>query len=123
LAKEIGLNANGFETCLNSGKYQAAIKADIAEGTRVGVSGTPAFFINGRLVSGAQPLPSRASSTMNWRATLPRRAGVAKGTFSSELEPRQLSAGFLSSDETFRLKSVENPKDFDRFFLRGAREE
>jgi hypothetical protein len=60
---------------------------------------------------------------MNWRATLPRRVGVAKGTFSSELEPRQLSAGFLSSDETFRLKSVENPKDFDRFFLRGAREE
>ena len=56
LAKEIGLNANGFETCMNSGKYQAAIKEDIAEGNRVGVSGTPAFFINGRQISGAQPL-------------------------------------------------------------------
>jgi protein-disulfide isomerase len=32
------------------------IKNDIDEGQRVGVTGTPAFFINGRLVSGAQPL-------------------------------------------------------------------
>ena len=56
LANEVGLNANDFETCVNSGKYQAAIKEDIAEGNRVGVSGTPAFFINGRQISGAQPL-------------------------------------------------------------------
>ncbi len=60
LAKEIGLNANGFETCVNSGKYQAAIKEDIAEGNRVGVTGTPAFFINGRIISGAQPLEAFA---------------------------------------------------------------
>ena len=60
LAKEIGLNANGFETCVNSGKYQAAIKEDIAEGNRIGVSGTPAFFINGRIISGAQPLEAFA---------------------------------------------------------------
>lgn len=56
IAKEIGLNENSFETCLGSGKFQAAIKEDIAEGNRVGVGGTPAFFINGRLISGAQPL-------------------------------------------------------------------
>ncbi len=56
LAKEVGLDAITFDTCLGSGKYQAAIKQDIAEGNRVGVSGTPAFFINGRILSGAQPL-------------------------------------------------------------------
>ncbi len=56
IAKEVGLNAAAFETCLGSGKYMAAIKKDIAEGQRVGVNGTPAFFINGRLISGAQPL-------------------------------------------------------------------
>jgi protein-disulfide isomerase len=56
LAKELGLDAVAFEICLGSGKYQAAIKQDIEEGTRAGVSGTPAFFINGRLISGAQPL-------------------------------------------------------------------
>jgi protein-disulfide isomerase len=60
LAKGIGLNPSAFETCLNSGKYQAAIKEDIAEGNRVGVNGTPAFFINGRLISGAQPLEAFA---------------------------------------------------------------
>ena len=56
LAKEVGLDAVTFETCLGSGKYQAAIKQDIDDGNRAGVGGTPAFFINGRLVSGAQPL-------------------------------------------------------------------
>jgi protein-disulfide isomerase len=60
LAKELGLDAVAFETCLGSGKYQAAIKQDIEEGNRVGVSGTPAFFINGRLISGAQPLEAFA---------------------------------------------------------------
>ena len=60
LAKEVGLDIIMFETCLGSGKYQAAINEDMAEGTRVGVSGTPAFFINGRLISGAQPLEAFA---------------------------------------------------------------
>ena len=56
IAKEVGPNAAAFETCLGSGKYQAAIKQDIEEGNRVGVGGTPAFFINGRLITGSQPL-------------------------------------------------------------------
>jgi len=55
LAKEVGLDPATFETCLGSGKYQAAIKEDMVEGHRVGVGGTPAFFINGRLITGAQP--------------------------------------------------------------------
>lgn len=60
LAKELGLDAFAFDTCLGSGKYQAAIKQDIEEGIRVGVTGTPAFFINGRLISGAQSLETFA---------------------------------------------------------------
>jgi protein-disulfide isomerase len=60
LAKEAGLDIARFETCFDSGKYQAAVKKDIEEGQRVGVTGTPAFFINGRLVSGAQPLDAFA---------------------------------------------------------------
>ena len=55
-AKEMGLEPVAFETCLGSGKHQAAIKKEIEEGRRLGVTGTPAFFINGRLLSGAQPL-------------------------------------------------------------------
>ena len=56
LAKEVGLDLSNFEICLNSEKYQAAIQEDMAEGARIGVDGTPAFFINGRQISGAQPL-------------------------------------------------------------------
>lgn len=49
-----------MDQCPASGKYQAAVQKDIDEGTRAGVTGTPAFFINGRLISGAQPMESFA---------------------------------------------------------------
>ena len=55
-ARLAGVELGRFETCLASGKYAAAIENDIDEGTKAGVSGTPAFFINGRLIGGAQPL-------------------------------------------------------------------
>lgn len=54
----MGLDVPASEQCFYSGTYQAAVRRDVEEGTRVGVTGTPAFFINGRLVSGAQPLES-----------------------------------------------------------------
>lgn len=55
LAGEAGLNKKKFEKCLKSGKYKELIKKEIAEGNKAGVQGTPAVFVNGRLVSGAQP--------------------------------------------------------------------
>jgi protein-disulfide isomerase len=36
--------------------YQTAVQKDIDEGARLGVNGTAAFFVNGRLLVGAQPL-------------------------------------------------------------------
>jgi protein-disulfide isomerase len=56
LAEEVGLDLSAFEACLSSGKYQAVVEKDIEEITRLGVTGTPAFFINGRLLSGTHPL-------------------------------------------------------------------
>jgi len=56
IADELGLDREKFDECLASAKYADAIDADIAAGADVGVSGTPAFFINGRMLSGAQPL-------------------------------------------------------------------
>lgn len=55
-AKEVGLDVAAFEKCFDGGKYKAAVEKDIEEGKRAGVTGTPAFFVNGRLLSGAQPL-------------------------------------------------------------------
>jgi len=54
-AQQIGLNTAKFNDCLDSGKMAAEIKKDQTDGQSYGVQGTPAFFINGKLVSGAQP--------------------------------------------------------------------
>jgi protein-disulfide isomerase len=55
-AVDLGLDAARFSACVDSHKYKALVDADIDEGNDVGVNGTPAFFINGRMLSGAQPL-------------------------------------------------------------------
>jgi len=57
-ATELGLDAETFRACLESGEMETAVLADLAEGSSFGVSGTPAFFINGFLVSGALPYES-----------------------------------------------------------------
>ena len=54
-ASEIGLNKTKFAQCLDSGKYKAEVDRDLADGSAAGVTGTPSFFINGRLIVGAQP--------------------------------------------------------------------
>ncbi len=54
-AKELGLDTSEFNDCLDSGKYTDEVKEDFKEGQAAGVSGTPAFFINGRSLVGAQP--------------------------------------------------------------------
>ncbi len=41
-----------------SGTHHARVQKDVEEGTRVGVTGTPTFFIRGRLLVGTQPLES-----------------------------------------------------------------
>src|SRR5262245_5658355 len=55
-AREVGLDVNAFDRCLSSGKYKAAVQRDLIDGTKLGVTGTPTFFINGREISGNQPL-------------------------------------------------------------------
>ena len=54
-AQSLGLNADQFKTCLESDKYADKVKADFTDGQKAGVNGTPATFVNGQLVSGAQP--------------------------------------------------------------------
>lgn len=55
-AKEVGLNQAKFDKCLDSGKYAKKVDENQAYGSKVGVNGTPAFFVNGISLSGAQPL-------------------------------------------------------------------
>lgn len=52
-AKTLGMDEEAFASCLDSHKYASEITADVDDGVTAGVSGTPAFFVNGRPLSGA----------------------------------------------------------------------
>jgi protein-disulfide isomerase len=54
-AAALELDEAAFAECLASDKYADRVDADLQAGTAAGVSGTPALFINGRFLSGAQP--------------------------------------------------------------------
>lgn len=55
-ARQIGLEEKQFNNCLDSEKYEAAVKADFQDGLSADVQGTPTFFVNGQKVEGAVPL-------------------------------------------------------------------
>jgi protein-disulfide isomerase len=59
-AKQVGIDVAKFDQCVAGGKHKELVQKDVDEGARLGVTGTPAFFINGELVSGAQPLENFA---------------------------------------------------------------
>jgi protein-disulfide isomerase len=54
-AQELGLNMAKFKAALDTKKHEADIQADAAAGNKIGANGTPAFFVNGVSLSGAQP--------------------------------------------------------------------
>jgi protein-disulfide isomerase len=54
-AAELGLDADAFAACLESGETAAQVQAEFEQGEALGVGGVPAFFINDWFVSGAQP--------------------------------------------------------------------
>lgn len=59
-AASLGLGAGPFASCLSSDRHDAAIQASAEQGASLGVTGTPAYFVNGRLISGARPFESFA---------------------------------------------------------------
>jgi protein-disulfide isomerase len=54
IAADLGLDQKKFDECIAKND-EKSIDQDLADGAAVGVNGTPAFFINGRMLSGAQP--------------------------------------------------------------------
>jgi protein-disulfide isomerase len=54
-AQELGLNVPKFKAALDSGKFKKIVADDAAVAARVGASGTPTFFVNGKSIVGAQP--------------------------------------------------------------------
>jgi protein-disulfide isomerase len=56
MAGDLGLDQAQFDACLDAEKYADKVIVDYQEGTAQGVTGTPAFRINGAALSGAQPI-------------------------------------------------------------------
>jgi protein-disulfide isomerase len=54
-ATDLGLDAAAFGACLDTSKYGERVRDGVAQGTRLGVNSTPTIYINGRMLSGAQP--------------------------------------------------------------------
>jgi protein-disulfide isomerase len=55
-AASLGMDKTAFTNCLESGKFKAPIQADMQEAVRLGITGTPGFYINGVFVNGARPI-------------------------------------------------------------------
>jgi protein-disulfide isomerase len=54
-AADLGLDTAKFDSCVDTHKTKTVVDTDTQAGEEAGVNGTPAFFINGRMISGAQP--------------------------------------------------------------------
>jgi protein-disulfide isomerase len=76
LAQELGLERGAFEDCVASGRYGARVKADVDEGQKIGITGTPSTVIlnnrtgEARLVVGALPvseLKARIGQLAQWK--------------------------------------------------------
>lgn len=54
-AAQLQLDTASFDTCLDNHQTASIVSQDVTDGTAAGVTGTPSFFINGKLLVGAQP--------------------------------------------------------------------
>jgi protein-disulfide isomerase len=54
----LGLDAPTFNACVDNHQQKPGVDADVAAANAIGVTGTPAFFVNGRSIEGAQPFES-----------------------------------------------------------------
>jgi protein-disulfide isomerase len=61
-ARDLKLDMKRFEEAVNTSKFKAAVDADSSEADKLGVTGTPAFFVNGHFLSGAQPFEGFAKA-------------------------------------------------------------
>jgi protein-disulfide isomerase len=57
-AQELGLDLEQFKSDLSTHKYKEQVERETQEAVKLGATGTPAFFVNGRYLSGAKPLES-----------------------------------------------------------------
>jgi protein-disulfide isomerase len=72
LARQLGMDADRFDQCLDGGRYAEQVRSDLKEGMRLGISGTPAAFLNGMPLEGGAVTFDAAAEAV--RAELGRQA-------------------------------------------------
>ncbi len=73
LAKELGLDDAAFKTCVDTKKYAKEVETDYQDGLKVGVSGTPTAFVNGKMLSGALPYETFKSAIEDALSKAPKQ--------------------------------------------------
>ena len=79
-AKKVGVNVAKWKSCYTSNKFDKRIDADQKLANSLGARGTPAFFINGRFLSGAQPLQS-FTALIDEELKKAKASGIPKGQY------------------------------------------
>ena len=77
-AGALKLDTTRFDRCLDSGEQSGAVQKDLAEAQRLGLTGTPVFFVNGHFMSGAVSYEKLRQSIQEELAALSRPKQVAQ---------------------------------------------
>ena len=102
-AGEAGVDVAKFKAMLDKPELKAKVDADMAVGKAAGVSGTPASFINGVLLSGAQP-------TDKFTALVDEQLAVAKAAIASGTKPDKVYVK-VAGDNKAKAPPVEKRPD------------
>ena len=79
-AAQIDLNLDVWKKCFESKKYQYQIESDQKASVALGARGTPAFFINGRFISGAQPY-EKFKALIDEELKKAKASGIPRGSY------------------------------------------
>ncbi len=94
IMRDVGVDPKVLQRDFDTLEFGPEVRRDMRQARRLGVSSTPTFFINGRVISGAQPLAEMAGVVDN---ELERaEAWLAEGTPSDRLYARAMEGGYRS---------------------------
>lgn len=82
-AKEAGVDMGRWKACYTSNKYKARIEEEQRQVVALGARGTPAFFINGRFLSGAQPIQA-FEAIIDEELKKAKESGISKKDYYSQ---------------------------------------
>jgi len=115
-AQELGLNMSQFKAALDNEEHKDTVEAQQTLAKSLGASGTPAFFINGRYIRGAQPLPAFTKVIDEELAKAKER--VKAGTPKSQLYAKTIENGatspqFVGGDQPERPSAPPADQEYE----------